>query len=367
MKCLKNAKIIFLFASLIFSQLVKAQPVIELPQKYKLREVNATPQVKLVLADQRKLITTQKLKFNVGFTSVSNKQLSLIAGEKEDVPEAEISRIKKFAIAKNYSLEYHEYLKLKYIGCSAGGGTYDARNQGYITPVKFQQCGNCWAYSAVGAYEASYKKINSSVIDASEQYVVNCSGGGDCGPAGGLTYKVFEWMVNNNKNLETETVKPDAGVVQSCATGTPSTNYYATDWGVVHPSGDITKIASVADIKAAMCMYGPIAVSVVVTPLFQNYTNGVFYEFASNYNSPSSNHAVLLVGWDDSKGAWLMKNSWGADWGENGYMWINYNSNNIGRRAAWVIAKKAPKVIRPVKQYEKVIPKGNIPVRKIDQ
>lgn len=362
MKCFKNAKAFFLFTALIFSHYLMAQPVIELPQKYKLREVNASPQIKNQLIEQRKLIVAQKLQFNVGFTGVSNKPLSVLAGEKPDVPAAEIIKIQKIATSRTFSPAYHELLKLKYIGCAAGGASYDARNQGHITSVKSQQCGNCWAYSAVGAFEASYKRINSSVVDASEQYVVNCSGGGDCGPAGGLAYKVFEWMVNTNKNLERDAVKPDAGVVQSCATGTPSTNYFATDWGVIHTSGDITKIAAVADIKSAICLYGPVAASVVVTPLFQNYTNGVFYENASNYSNPTSNHAVLLVGWDDSKGAWLMKNSWGTDWGENGYMWIKYNSNNIGRRAAWVLAKKAPKIIGTIKTPVKTIQKINTPI-----
>lgn len=325
-----------------------AQPVPELPTKYKTRELNAPANLRTLLVNQRQQISTQKLNFNVGFTSVSSKTLAQITGEKE-VPVAEINRIKQYVLKAKLSPAALEIIKARLVACVATGKSYDARNQGYVTPVRDQQCGNCWAYSAVGAYEASYKRVNGGLIDASEQQAVNCVDG-DC--TGGFAYKVMEWMVNNNKNLEKEAVTPDVGVDQACAAGTPATNYYATDWGVVDPSGDINKIASVSDIKKAICQYGPVAASVFVTPMFQNYANGVFYEWASNYASPSSNHAILIVGWDDDKGAWLIKNSWGTDWGEDGYMWIKYNSNNIGRRAAWIIAKKAPAIVKPIKDIQ---------------
>ena len=341
MKNISKQLVMFLAALTCFLSLY-AQPTAKLPQKYILREVNASPTLKRTLESQRLNIVQQKLEFNVGFTGVSNKTIAQITGEKE-MPDNEKLRIKQYLSARKLSPAAIEIIKVRLVGCFASSKTYDARNQGYVTPVRDQQCGNCWAYSAVGAFEGSYKKINGSFINASEQHAENCVDG-DC--SGGFAYKVMEWMVDQNKNLNTETAVPDAGVNQACAGGTPSTNYYATDWGVVDPSGDISKIASVADIKEAMCKYGPIAVSVQVTSMFQNYTNGVFYEFASNYNSPSSNHAVVLVGWDDDKGAWLMKNSWGTDWGEDGFMWIKYNSNNIGRRAAWIIAKKAPAIIK---------------------
>lgn len=331
----------------------QAQPtIIKLPAKYELREVNAPATIKAQLVEQRRMITEKKLQFNVGFTGVSSKTLAQITGEKE-MTDDEVNRIKVYSKSKVLSPAAIEQLKIKFAGCVAGLSKYDARTKGYVSPVKDQQCGNCWAYSAVGAYESSYKKINGSFINASEQQAVNCVDG-DC--TGGFAYKVMEWMVDNNKNLGTEAAMPDAGVDQPCAGGTPPTNYYATDWGVIHPSGNPSLIASVADIKEAICKYGPVAASVTVSGSFQNYTNGVYFGFESNYASPSSNHAILLVGWDDAKGAWLMKNSWGTDWGEDGYMWIKYNSNNIGRRAAWIMAKKSNVVInnkiKPVKTIQ---------------
>jgi len=55
------------------------------------------------------------------------------------------------------------------------------------------------------------------------------------------------------------------------------------------------------------------------------------------------NHAVLAVGYGVENGVpyWLIKNSWGTDWGEDGFMWIKYGTNNVGKKACWVIAKKS--------------------------
>ncbi len=364
MRRLKIKNLLVLGAGLLASAISFAQ--LELPAKYKLREVNAPLAVKNRIAAQRTLITQQKLKYNVGFTGVSNKTLAQITGEKETTLQ-EVQRVKSIVVNRKLSASALEIIKNYLASCIASKRAYDARTQYYVTPVRDQQCGNCWSYSAMGAFEGSYLRVNganatsSLELNTSEQYVVNCSGAGNCGPEGGLAYKVFEWMVDNNKNVEKESVLPDFGSVWPCSySNNPATNYYATDWGVVDPSGDVTKIAPVASIKEALCKYGPIAASLVSTQNFQDYTNGVFYETASNYASPSSNHAVLIVGWDDDKNAWLIKNSWGTDWGEDGYGWIDYGSNNIGRRASWVIAKKAPALMKPIKD----VPIKNIQVIK---
>ncbi|GAB3036298.1 C1 family peptidase [Spirosoma pulveris] len=333
-------------ACLLATKTLFAQAPAELPPIYKAREVQAPAQLKATLAEQRKLIASRKLTFQVANTGVSTISLAVLAGEKNELSDAERARIKTQVTSARLDPRYSTLLQTLQKVCFADKAKYDARAANLVSPVRNQQCGNCWAYSAVGAYESSYIKVNStasSAINASEQYAVSCSGGGSC--SGGFAYKVMEWLVNQNKRLATEANIPDTGTNGSCPAATPVTDYRAVAWGVVDPSGDINKIASVAQIKAAICKYGPVAASVLVTPLFQNYAGGTFNEMPSNPANPSTNHAILLVGWDDARKAWLMKNSWGTSWGENGYMWIGYNSNNIGRRAAWIVAKKRTLVL----------------------
>lgn len=81
--------------------------------------------------------------------------------------------------------------------------------------------------------------------------------------------------------------------------------------------------------------YDPVTTGIAVDSYFQSYTGGVF-----NYNYTGEvNHGINLVGWDDNKGAWILKNSWGTGWGENGYMYIKYGVSRVGKAAAYVVYK----------------------------
>jgi cathepsin L len=137
--------------------------------------------------------------------------------------------------------------------------------------------------------------------------------------------------------------------------GTPKkklpTPYRAVSWGYANPTSYATP--SVKDIKTKLLQHGPIAVTVNATDAFEAYTGGVFNEFAPG----DINHAVVLIGWDDTKGkkgAWLMKNSWSTGWGDHGFMWIEYGSNAIGSFAAWVEAKNA-KVSLPAHFFQQMV------------
>ena len=115
----------------------------------------------------------------------------------------------------------------------------------------------------------------------------------------------------------------------------PSSKFIkAFSWDYVNSPPD--KLPTVLQLKTALIEHGPLAAPIRYDECLANYKSGVFNE----KNLGIINHVVLLVGWDDDKGAWLIKNSWGEEWGEKGFGWIKYGSNNIGVFAAWIDAAR---------------------------
>lgn len=114
--------------------------------------------------------------------------------------------------------------------------------------------------------------------------------------------------------------------------------YRLVGWDLV---GKIGK-TSVDQIKQALLEHGPLVAGVYSTPAFHRYRGGLFAEhFQTIPISDPTNHAVVIIGWDDrvGKGCWHIQNSWGLKWGEGGGMWIEYGCNNIGHFAYWVCAQ----------------------------
>jgi cathepsin L len=154
-----------------------------------------------------------------------------------------------------------------------------------------------------------------------------------------MPYKAFEYLQNSRPKMMTAAQYPDNGQDGPCPNFTPETKIELSYWGIADAGAGVSKIADQLKIKQTIIDFGCASTCVDVTPLFQHYSGGVFNENHSDYSHTTINHAVIIVGWDDRKYAWLVRNSWGTGWGEKGYMWIGYDCNNIGYSTTWCVAK----------------------------
>ena len=207
--------------------------------------------------------------------------------------------------------------------------SWDWRAHNGCTVVKNQgSCGGCWAFSTVGAFECAIKRVDGVETDLSEQYLISCNDKG-YGCNGG-------WFLHDmhiDPGAVLESCFPYQASDVSCKS-TCSHPYKLSSWSYVDPN---SAIPSVEAIKSAIYQYGPVSAAIYATDAFQYYNGGVF---DSSYNPPSDkpvNHAIMLVGWDDSKGAWILRNSWGTGWGENGYAYVKYGVLNVGYGANYVV------------------------------
>lgn len=228
------------------------------------------------------------------------------------------------------------------LGAPSTDRRFDWRDQNKVTPVRSQgRCGSCWAFGALGAFEGSYLKINNGDpkgLDFSEQNLLNCTPYSSCG--GGYHDKAADRLKTNGVDAEKD--EQYRATEQSCRGG--SFSYKADNWGYVDKA---SFIPSQDKIKVALKEHGPLAVAMQATANFQGYRSGVFNEKISGQ---ATNHVVTLVGWNDDLGAWIIKNSWGTNWGQNagvgtetdrGYAYVAYGAANLGAYALYIDAAKA--------------------------
>ena len=233
----------------------------------------------------------------------------------------------------NYTLIYSDY---EYVGKIPK--SYDLRDYNYVTSVKDQKNGgNCWAFATIAALESSILKASGIYLDLSEDNLKN----------------LMALFSDYGRNKET-----NEGGIEDTAIG------YLAGWlGPVNESLDeyddygmlsalfnsFTHVQNVVfltrnsltdndAIKRAILNYGAVYSGIYYDDDYYSEDHHSYYQ---NTNFDSTNHAIVIVGWDDNydkrnfltapskNGAWIAKNSWADDWGEDGYFYISYYDRSV--------------------------------------
>jgi cathepsin F len=216
--------------------------------------------------------------------------------------------------------------------------TFDWRTKGAVTAVKNQaSCGSCWTFSTAENIEGVWFLAGKGLVSLSEQWIVDCSKSclqsepdlcnGGCN--GGLPWLAYEDIINNH-GLTSETQYPYTGEDGTCETTHSS----------VAKIGNWTSFSTdPTDIITQMVTVGPLSIT-LNAGLLMSYTGGIITGTPDDCPNSGSDHAVLLVGYDNTaQPYWIVKNSWGTDWGESGYFRIESDNGLCGINACVTSAK----------------------------
>ncbi|KAI3813372.1 hypothetical protein L1987_18094 [Smallanthus sonchifolius] len=241
------------------------------------------------------------------FADLTNEEYrSMYLGTKAD-PYRRIAKMQRGEISRRYAVQANEMFPKK----------VDWRERGAVTPIKNQGgCGSCWAFSTVAAVEGINKIVTDDLISLSEQELVDCDNVNNSGCNGGSMDLAFQFIVSNG-GIDSESDYPYKGVGDVC-----------------HPirnQGKVVSIDGYEDVppmneKALMkaVAHQPVSVGIEASGMaFQLYSSGVF----TGSCGTELDHGVVVVGYDSENGKdyWIVRNSWGTNWGEDGYVRMERN------------------------------------------
>jgi cathepsin B len=201
---------------------------------------------------------------------------------------------------------------------------------GCIHPIRDQgQCGSCWAFAAseVLSDRTCIASNGTENVVLSPQYLLSCNNVLDHGCNGGTP--LFSWWFIGTDGLVTDACLPYESYngtqplkckdFTACADGTPLKKYYGKS-----PAS----LNNPASIQANLMQYGPVEAAMTVYQDFMTYQGGVYVHTSG---SELGGHAIKITGWGTENGTnyWIVANSWGASWGENGFFRIAWGQCGI--------------------------------------
>lgn len=269
-----------------------------------------------------------------------------------DLSEAEFSEMNNMPVTKEVLKEHARAAaqatttkELQLIGAPKTSN-FDWREKGAVNDVKNQaQCGSCWAFATAQNVEGNNFVTNGELVSLSEQELVDCDTM-DNGCNGGLPSNAYKDLIGEHMGLELEEQYPYTGEEGTCHAKKSLEKVFLSSWVPVSSSED--------EMATALVKYGPLAIGINASPM-QMYMGGIADPMFCN--PAALDHGVGIVGFGEESGKqfWIIRNSWGASWGEEGYYRIVRGKGKCGLNrmvTTAVVAKNSGKLALPKPQSE---------------
>jgi len=241
-----------------------------------------------------------------------------------DLSDKELSAL--YGIPAGYTPKMSHHNQLAEVE-PTGPAQFDWRTLDRLTAVKDQgQCGSCWAFSCTESIESVYmiaKNIGKAAMPPlAPQQIVDCDKNGAAGCNGGDLPTCYNYV--KAEGLEKESDYPYHARDQTCAQKPALSYVKISGFKYVIPSGSNNEPTMTNFVSAN----SPVSILVDASK-WSYYTGGVLKSTQCSHNL---DHAVQIIGYDTSSASpyWIVRNSWGAGWGLQGYIQLEYNKNTCG-------------------------------------